>query len=304
MALTDDDLLILRHVAKHRFLRSTHLIRLLAHRSDKKVTERLAVLFHNGLLDRPRSQLDYYATAGSRPMVYALGNRGAALLAEIAGIERAKVDWTDKNRTARRPFIEHTLLIADLMVALEVAVRARPGARLIEPRDILAAAPRPTRAMPNPFAFQIRTHNKGNATDFSVIPDCVFGLDGVGRGLKYFFLEADRATMPVMRKGPTQTSMFRKFLAYAAGGGAENLFGRQVGIANFRVLTLTTTHERTHSMIAALKEATAGRGLRQFLFTDRNALANAHDGLALPWTTGKGEIVRLLDEVPLISPAP
>ena len=286
MALTDDDLAILRHVAKHRFLRSTHLIRLLAHRSDKKVTERLGVLYHNGLLDRPRAQLDYYATAGSRPMVYALGNRGADILTEIDGAERVKVDWTDKNRSVRRPFIEHTLLIADVMVALDVAARGAPGARLIPARDILAAAPQATRAKSNPFALQIHTHHDGNSVDLCVIPDAGFGLEGVGRGRKYFFLEADRATMPAVRTNLAQTSMLRKFLAYAAGGGAANL----------RVLTVTTSSERTHSMLSALHAATAGRGARQFLFTDQSALANAQDGLALPCIDGKGESVRLADE--------
>ena len=35
------------------------------HRSTKKLLERLGALYHNGYLDRPRAQLDYYATAGS-----------------------------------------------------------------------------------------------------------------------------------------------------------------------------------------------------------------------------------------------
>jgi hypothetical protein len=293
MALTEDDVAILRYVARHRFLRSTHVARLLAHRSHKKVTERLAVLFHNGYLDRPRAQLDYFATAGSRPMVYALGNRGAALLAEIYGVERVKVDWTDKNRTVRRPFIEHTLLVAELMVALDVAARAHPGIRLIEADEIVATAPR---ASSNPFKFKVRTQHNGTLADVSVIPDQVFGLAGVGQTPKHFFVEADRATMPVIRNGLSQTSMLRKFLAYAAGGGAANAFGRQLGLANFRVLTVTTSEERTQSMLAALREATGGRGARQFMFTDRGALAIADDALALPWTTSKGELVRLADE--------
>src|SRR5947209_8287856 len=76
MRLTEDDLTIIRHVAKHRFLRSTHLITLLD-RPAKKLLERLAALYHNAYLDRPRQQLDYYGIAGSAPIVYALGNRGA-----------------------------------------------------------------------------------------------------------------------------------------------------------------------------------------------------------------------------------
>src|ERR1700754_2962421 len=99
LRLTDDDLGILRHISRHRFLRSTHLIRLLPHRSYKKLLERLTALYHNGFLDRPRAQLDYFAVRGSAPMVHAIGNRGALLLGQHDGMDRAQVDWTWKNRS-------------------------------------------------------------------------------------------------------------------------------------------------------------------------------------------------------------
>jgi len=296
MFLTADDLAIIRNIAKHRFLRSSHLTRLLQHRSDKKLVERLGVLFHNGLIDRPRAQLDYYATAGSAPMVYALGNRGATALAEVDGTHSAHVDWTDKNRTAGRLFINHTLGVADVMVAIECAVNRRKDVRLIEPDEILERAPRPKPMAHHPFVLKIRTHHDGAPVDLAVIPDAVFGLDFIDKNTsKYFFLEADRATMPVMRASLAQTSMLRKFLAYRAGGGAGNAFGQQLGINNFRVLTVTTTRERMETMVAALKEATRDSGSRQFLFTDKATLANAADVLTLAWTSGKGEAVRLVD---------
>src|SRR5262249_35062093 len=138
LRLTDDDLTIIRHIARHRFLRSTHLVRLMHHRSYKKLLERLGALYHNGYLDRPRSQLDYYSRAGSAPMVYALVNRGSLVLTEHDGVDRAQVDWTWKNRSAGRQFIDHTLLTADLMVAAECAARNRGDVKLITAREILA----------------------------------------------------------------------------------------------------------------------------------------------------------------------
>ena len=66
-------------------------VRLIA-RPPKKLIERLAALYHNQYLDRPRAQLDYYATAGSAPIVYALGNLGAHVLSEIDGTPAPKVD--------------------------------------------------------------------------------------------------------------------------------------------------------------------------------------------------------------------
>ena len=41
-----------------------------------------------------------------------------------------------------------------------------------------------------------------------------------------------------------------------------------LGIENFRVLTVTTTSERIERMLAALNGITEGRGSNMFLFTD------------------------------------
>src|SRR5438045_8807998 len=73
--LTDDDVEIVRQLARHRFLRSTHIAALVG-RSVDRTNDRLSKLFHAGYLDRPRAQLDYYPTAGSAPIVYALADRG------------------------------------------------------------------------------------------------------------------------------------------------------------------------------------------------------------------------------------
>ncbi len=142
-------------------------------------------------------------------------------------------------------FLAHTLMTADGMVAVECTLRARPDVVLIEPHQILTNAPAPTPVSDNPFKFKVRTHQADAIADLSVIPDRVFGLDfTVERKCKYFFIEADRATMPVMRSSLLQTSIYRKFLAYAAGGGATNTFGKQLGIGSFRVLTVTRRHAK------------------------------------------------------------
>ena len=295
MRLTSDDLTILRHIAKHRFLRSTHLLRLMSDRSMKKLIERLGALYHNGYVDRPRAQLDYYAAAGSSPMVYALGNRGALVLAEY-DMDRAQIDWTWKNRTVGRPFVEHALLTADLMIATQQATRIRSDVRLIEADEILAAAPQETRKGLNPFKLTTRMIRDGRSIDLAVIPDAVFGLDFTSeRKQKYFFVEADRATMPIVRTALEQTSYYRKLLAYIAGGGKNNEFGQHFGVDNFRVLTVTTSVGRTASMLEALRTATHGKGSKQFLFIDRTTLRASFDLFSLDWISGKGDPIRLFD---------
>ncbi len=119
--LTERDIALVRHVADHRFLRSTHLSKL-CQASHAKVCRRLTHLFHAGYLDRPRAQFDHYREGGgSAPMVYALGNRGAQLLIE-RGVDVADVDWARKNNLAGRQFILHALAVADVRVALHRAI--------------------------------------------------------------------------------------------------------------------------------------------------------------------------------------
>src|SRR5438270_13761062 len=115
--LTDGDLEIIRQVAQHRFVRSTHIAALVG-RSIDRTNDRLCRLFHAGYLDRPRAQLDHYPTSGSTPMVYALADRGAHLLIESEGAGFANIECSRKNADAGRPFIEHQLEIVDFIAAL------------------------------------------------------------------------------------------------------------------------------------------------------------------------------------------
>jgi len=207
---------------------------------------------------------------------------------------RSTVDWTDKNRTAGRVFIEHTLLTADLAVAFELACRRDDAVRLVAARDILASAPEATRNARNPWALPAKIRDGGRTHEIRVIPDKVFGLDFTQlRKQAYFFVEADRATMPVIRSHPRQTSFHQKILAYLAGAGAGNAHGKRFGIGNFRVLTVTTSPQRIATMLDAVRLVTKGAGSNQFLFVDRASLLACRDVLNLDWISGKGERVRL-----------
>ena len=182
------------------------------------------------------------------------------------------------------------------MVGAACAVRLNPDIQLIPEDALLALAPESTRRAANPWKFTARVLQSGQQLDLTVIPDAVFGLDFTAeRRRKYFFVEADCATMPVVRTGVHQTSFARKLMAYVAGGGKTNAFGQQLGIGNFRVLTVTTSSERITSMIEALRSLTGGGGSAQFLFSNRSTLLATHDLLSLEWISGKGERVRLKD---------
>jgi Replication-relaxation len=291
LRLTSDDLAILRHVGEHRFLRSSHLVQLIE-RSPEKIIRRLGALYHNGYLDRPHAQLDYFTRSGSAPLIYALGNKGAAQYAAIEAIDPPIVDWTDKNRDAKRPYIEHALLIADLMIALERAVRAVASLKLLRGKDLLAQAPRMGRYGPQSWTMDATV--PGESATIAVTPDKVFALEFVGTGRRnYFLVEADRATMPIERTSLAQSSFKKKLLAYYHGHAAKR-HTMLWGIPGFRVLTITSSKERIVSMIKAVQDITDGKGSNVFLFANADMFESG-DPLSLEWLTGKGQRVRLAE---------
>ena len=288
LRLTSDDLAILRAVAHHRFLRSTHLVRLLPHRSAQKIIERLANLYHAGFLDRPRAQINYFASTGSAPIIYALGNKGAEIVAGFEHVPPPLTDWTDKNRAVKRPYIEHALLLADLMLALEVGSRDHGAIEFVGGDSLLGSLPTGTKRNDTPWTMTARLAQGGRRHPISVVPDAVFALHfNEPDRRSFFFVEADRATMPIARSDMSQSSFRRKLLAYLAAQ-QEKQHVERFGFSNVRVLTITTSTERVASMLAAVREITGGRGSGMFLFADAAMIAAHPDPFTTPWQTTNG----------------
>jgi hypothetical protein len=291
--VTDDDVVIVRLLARHRFLRSTHIAALVG-RSLDRTNDRLCRLFHAGYIDRPRAQLDYYPTAGSAPMVYALADLGAHLLLERDRTQSANIEWSRKNRELGRPFIDHQLEIVDFQVALERAVRDRIDIRLIHSDELIAAFPEQTRIMRNPVALRVSVSHNGNTHEIGLVPDLAFGLKFPDGSRRCFMVEIDRGTMPISRGGITQTSFDRKMRAYLtahANGQHESQFGWKT----FRVLTVTTDDQRIRSILETLGllHISNSPGAALFFFATRDQL-RASDPLAHIWRDGSDREVRLM----------
>jgi hypothetical protein len=288
--LTDRDREIIRLVERCRFVRSSHTCSLIPG-SPQQLLRRLKLLYHHGFLERPSAQIDYYHRGGSRHIVYGLGNKSASILKQELGSAFRERDWGEKNRAVGRVFLEHALLVSDVMVAIELACR-RAGIRLLTDRE-LAVADKITGERRS-FRWQV---NISKRLKLGVIPDNVFALDfkdqsGAGKCV-CFFLEADRATMPVIRKHLSQTSFYRKLLAYEATW-SQGLYRSQFGFDRVRVLTVTTSTERIKSLVNAC--AQLKRGQRLFLFADRTILEKPGDVFGAVWQTGRGgETVNMLE---------
>jgi DNA-binding Lrp family transcriptional regulator len=290
--LTDGDLAIVRLLARHRFLRSTHIAALVG-RSLDRTNERLRGLFDTGYVDRPRAQLDYYPN-GSAPMVYALADRGARLLIERDGVDFANVEWSRKNRRAGRPFIDHQLEIMDFYVVLQCAMRDRADVRLIHPDELVAAFPDQSFNTSSPFTMRVRVAHKGVQHEIGVVPDLVFGLRYPDGSRRSFMVEIDRGTMPISRSDFHQTSFERKIRGYLTAHAAKK-HEHQFGWKTFRVLTVTTDRHRAASMIQLLRSlhVPQGPGSSMFFFATRGDLFES-DPLAYTWTDGNDRGVILI----------
>jgi hypothetical protein len=277
--LTERDHKIIRLIRRHRFLRS-HQIIVLIGGSAQNLSRRLQWLFHHGYLERPRAQLQYYERTGSQTIAYGLGNKSGSLL------QLNPASWGEKNRGIGRMYLAHALLVSDVMVALELACR-RHRIRLLHEDELQLSV-----AAPLHWRVKIR-----DGTRLGVIPDRVFALeytDQHGSTQRvYYFLEADRGTMPVVRKKLTQTSFYRKLLAYEATW-ANKIHQRHLGIPRFRVLTVTTSPARVKSLLEACSRLQRGHGL--FLFADESVLQK--DLLTAVWQCGKAAAMSALVDLP------
>jgi hypothetical protein len=287
--LTDRDCEIIRLVERFRFLRSSHMCSLIPG-SQQQLLRRLKLLYHHGFLERPRAQLDYYQKGGSSHMVYGLGNKGATLLRPDLVPGFGRVRWGEKNRAVGRIYLEHALLVSDVMVAIELACRQN-GIRLLTNHELLVADG--ITGKRRSFRWQAKISNR---VKLGVIPDYVFALDfkdmsGASKR-SFFFLEADRATMPVMRKNFSQTSFYRKLRAYEATW-SQSIHQTHFGFNRFRVLTVTTSSERVMSLVNACSKLKRGQGL--FLFADWKTFRTHDDIFTMRWQSGKGQTVSLLD---------
>jgi hypothetical protein len=161
---------------------------------------------------------------------------------------------------------------------------------MIYPDELLLRAKRKRLAWPVPVPQQ------GRLAEHWLIPDRLYGLhNAAGKGSRRFFcLEVDRGTMPVVRSNPNQTSYIRKLLDYSYSH-SHDLIYKHYGIDRYQVLTLTTSKERIRTMIDAYRDHIP-RHLRRpnlFLFAELSAIDLDTDVFAVEWRNAAGKPTKL-----------
>lgn len=204
---------------------------------------RLSLLYHHGFLDR--LFLGVYADKMNSPILYVLDKRGAEALQAEQGSE---VQWGKRNKDISAQFLEHTIAINTVRIAVARACSTDTPYTLMEWRgenDLKADYDRVT----------IRKEN-GRLQSVSVIPDSYFALD-TPRGKAAFFLELDRGTMTTKR---FKTKILAYQVYYESGA-----YQRRFQTKSLRILTVTTSQARLENLKRVTEEA--GGKLRYWFST-------------------------------------
>lgn len=300
LQITERDIEVLRLLSRYRYLRSSHLHALVGGKSYKRFIERLGHLYHEGgYVDRPAQQWQAI-NARYMPAVYELGDAGEQLLRELGALDQTLSPLLRKGRHGAIRQYRHDLMICDILASLEIGIRANGNLRLVTWPEILASPKMPaaTRMAANPFAFPVSvayTCPRTNATemwDKPLVPDAIFGIEYSSDGRKtyrFFALEADRNTEPVVRANLLQTSYFRKLLQYREIA-AQKAYLTRFGLPNLLVLTVTTNEQHLRNIMEMARTLDGGAGGLSFLFKTMPALDSLEkaplpsaDILTAPW---------------------
>jgi hypothetical protein len=243
-----------------------------------------------------------YDTPGSEPIIYALSNAGADVLAETFGLPRGTIDWQAKNsELVSKPYIYHTLAVAQVMVQFTADCRERGDIRLLHPRDVVRGTPHATAQQTNPYTWRVVIPGPQRDLRIGLRPDRICGLwmpsRPEGKNRSHLCVEADLGTMPVERDTLRQTSIAKKIIGYSETY-KQKLHRDMYGWNAFRVLFVTTSQERVTTMLEYIAKVARERKYpaQLFLFTDFETLAK-HNIFELPWRQwrrGREEQVTLL----------
>lgn len=261
---------IMKAVADYRFLDTKHIAALLGI-GIWALRRRLKFLFHHGFLDRPKAQAFYFRP--QKDLIYALGKKGFLHLRQVYPERHGQLEWQvkylndEKSPDTQAFYLRHTLMVANFRAALDLALKNRPGSKLVSWQQ----------------GYEIKEYVRVSGEKLSVAPDGFFTIEDKNE-LMHFFLEADRSTMTLER-------FFRKMAAYWQWK-REDGHKKRLGIKNFRVLTLTISDERKNNLKLISRQADARKeGSTMFWFAcDKHYdFDNPESVLGPIWQTPKDE---------------
>lgn len=257
MVLTDRDRRIITGVYQYRVLRRDQIQALFFPGKSKTAVNRvLSRLFQHSFLKRHIPPIQY--GQGFPQSLYLLEEKGANVVAEELGIDRAEVNWQPHHNQVSSMFLEHTLRSNDIRIAFVLAAEQAGHTlkRWIDESTLKG----------EPDYVHITTPS-GKRRKVAVIPDAYFTLTLDDRTAS-FFLEVDRATVSNRR----WQRRIKAYMKYVLTGKYQERYQT----AALRVLTSTTTDKRLQNLKAttqqAIKEANLPGLARLFWFTTHEGI--------------------------------
>lgn len=274
MTLTPRDTAILAAVYHYRVLRQDQIHALFFGASKTTSQRRLELLYDHGFLNR--RFLTVRASYLLSPTLYVLDARGVAHLRSHLGDDALR--WQSSDLHVGQQFLEHTLAINDVRIAVTLACQMTGYTLLTwqSETDLKAT-----------FDRVDMRDTAGVRHTVSLIPDSYFVLD-TPRGIAHLFLELDRGTMTTKRF----QNKILTYLAYYQSGAYE----RRYHTRSLRILTVTLTARRLDSLRQGTRALVDGP---RFWFSTLPAIS-AETVLSAPiW-----QIAGRDGYVPLVEPLP
>lgn len=276
--ITDRVLSILRGLARFRFLTINQLITLLDIEQEvyalppvsrQKVSRLLRELYDAGYIERvlgPVTNLTEFSAVHRSPTTYALAQHGARHLSGVDHVPLDHLDWHLKNRRVGSLHIDHTIGVADFVIAF-LAASKEHGLGLIDHHDLIPYFP-PTDRDTKALTLSVSV----DGIEYTRRPDRLLALaDGMGRRL-HFVHEWHSGEMPNRRdpgalwRGHRQSNFADKIWIYwkAREAGA---FKATWAADNVRILTVTASDESIVNLSRQVARITERPATRLFLFT-------------------------------------
>jgi len=299
LQLTQRDMTVIRACFQFRLVTTDQLMKLTGTSSRTKLNTRLRELWAADFIDRPELQRAVFAYRDTRPVIHALGQRGAEWLTTNDGVRFPKgKGWKTANQLKSANYLEHRLGVADTVLRVREELEARNRHRYIDKDELLLTSPGVTQRkrypwlLPTQFSLPTgKLHKRGTLPDYTF---AIGDLRGEQERRALFFLEWDNSTEDFIRSDPDQSMILGLYLRYA------DVYGRKLqsdfyGFKNFRVLIIVNGKpDRVSKMLSVYQ--THAKHLcpaGTFLHTNMEEF-EAEGPFAKIWLTGKGERVSIL----------
>jgi hypothetical protein len=283
--LIERDFKIFEWVGRYRYARKDFIHRAVGG-SEYTLTQRLKVLFREGYLWRPEAQW-HHRNCMYNYAWYQLEPKARKEIADPRTV--TQIDGHSN-------FMHDAYGVCNSLASIELGAKEN-GYTVITWQDVLDRVQSPTK---RPFDLPTLVQGK----DTHARPDGYIGLVK-GTVASHFFLEIERGNG--VERRTFQLSSFAKKLEAYKYISDHKIYKEKLGLANMRVLVVTTSEKRMHTMMK-LVEDTIGAS-RVFLFAYVDGLGFEikkpepyPDLFMMQWQRAGCEPCRLTDGIDAVTP--